>query len=66
LWILFLILRRWIKIHVGGATETMFEAATEGKVIPSEYPIWEYIPFTVFKPTHYCGYQQVFADRSLI
>jgi hypothetical protein len=29
-------------------------------------PTWESIPYTVTKPRHYCGCQQVLADRSLI
>jgi hypothetical protein len=29
-------------------------------------PTWEFIPYTVLKPRHYCGYQQVLADRNLI
>jgi hypothetical protein len=34
---------------------------------PSSYcPTWGSIPYTVTKPRHYCGCQQVLADRSLI
>jgi hypothetical protein len=29
-------------------------------------PTWGPIPYTVTKSRHYCGCQQVFADRSLI
>ena len=29
-------------------------------------PTWGSIPYTVTKPRHYCGCQQVVADRSLI
>jgi hypothetical protein len=29
-------------------------------------PICGFIPYTVTKPTHYCGCQQVLVDRSLI
>jgi hypothetical protein len=29
-------------------------------------PTWGSIPYTVSKPRHYYGYQQVLADRSLI
>jgi hypothetical protein len=29
-------------------------------------PTWGFIPYTVTKPRHYCGCQEVLADRSLI
>jgi hypothetical protein len=29
-------------------------------------PTWRPIPYTIAKPRHYCGCQQVLADRSLI
>jgi hypothetical protein len=29
-------------------------------------PTWGSIPYTVTKPRHYCGCQQVLADRSMI
>jgi hypothetical protein len=29
-------------------------------------PTWEYIPYTVTKPIHFCGYQEVHAEWSLI
>ena len=32
----------------------------------SLYSTWGFIPYTVAKPRHYCGYQQVLADRSLL
>jgi hypothetical protein len=32
----------------------------------SDCPTWESIPYTVTKPRHYCGCQQMLADRSLI
>jgi hypothetical protein len=32
----------------------------------SDCPTWGSIPYTVTKARHYCGFQQVFADRSLI
>jgi hypothetical protein len=31
-----------------------------------DYPTWESIPNTVTKARHYCGCQEVLADRSLI
>jgi hypothetical protein len=50
-----------------GVTETKCEEETEGMTI-------QRLPYlgnpshiqTVTKPRHYCGYQQVLADRSLI
>jgi hypothetical protein len=33
---------------------------------PRDYPTWGSIPYTVTKPRHYCGCQEVYADRSLI
>ena len=33
---------------------------------PRDSPIWGSIPYTVTKPRHYCGCQEVHADRSLI
>jgi hypothetical protein len=29
-------------------------------------PIWGFIPYTVMKLKHYCGYQEVHVERSLI
>ncbi|KRY62277.1 hypothetical protein T4D_6339, partial [Trichinella pseudospiralis] len=29
-------------------------------------PTWGFIPYTVTKPRHYCGCQEVHAERSLI
>ena len=31
-----------------------------------QYPTWGSTPYTVTKPRHYCGCQEVLADRSLI
>ena len=42
-------------------TEAKCGAETEGKA-----PLGESIPYAVTKPIHYCEYQQVLADRSLI
>jgi len=47
-----------------GNTETKCRAATEGKAI-QRLPHLS-IPYTVTKPRHYCGCQEVHADRSLI
>ena len=33
---------------------------------PRDCPTWGSIPYTVIKPRHYCGWQEVLADRSLI
>jgi hypothetical protein len=33
---------------------------------PRDCPTWESIPYTVTKPRHYCGCQEVLADKSLI
>jgi hypothetical protein len=45
--------------------ETKFVAETEGKNI-GDCPTWGSIPYTVTKPRHYIGCQQVLVDRSLI
>jgi hypothetical protein len=56
---------------MGGDTrqniETMFRAETEEKAVQSrDFPTWGSIPYTVTKPRHYCGCQEVLAERSLI
>jgi hypothetical protein len=69
-----ILLRRRNKIPMEGVTETKCATAeTEGKTIqrlkerPSrDCPTWGSIPYTVTTPRHYCGCQQVHADRSLI
>ena len=48
-----------------GDTEKKWGAETEGKVI-QRLPTCRHIPYTVTKPRHYCGCQQLLADRSLI
>jgi hypothetical protein len=53
------------KIFMGGNMETKCGAETEGKAI-QRCPTWRSIPYTATKPRHYCGCQQVLADRSLI
>jgi hypothetical protein len=30
------------------------------------YPTWSSIPYTITKPRHYCGFQEVLADSSMI
>jgi hypothetical protein len=56
------LLRKGIKILMGGCTETKCGAETEGKTIQST--TWGSIPYKVTKPRHYCGCQQVLADRA--
>ena len=31
---------------------------------PRDCPTWEFIPYTVIKPRHYCGCQEVHAERN--
>jgi hypothetical protein len=40
-------------------------AETEGMTI-QRLPHWGSIPYTITKPRHFCGHQQVLADRSLL
>jgi hypothetical protein len=53
------------KIPMGGNTEMKYEAETE-VMATHDCPIWGSTPYTVTKPRHYCGCQQVLTDRSLI
>jgi hypothetical protein len=32
----------------------------------SEWSTWEFIPYTVTKPRHYCGYQEEHAESNLM
>jgi hypothetical protein len=60
------LLRRGSQIPMGGVTETNSGAETIQKERPSrDCPNWGSI-HTVNKPRHYCGCQQVLADRNLI
>jgi hypothetical protein len=59
------LLRKRNKIPMGGDTLTKCGAETEGKTIQRLPPSGS-IPYTVTKPRHYCGCQQVLPDRSLI
>jgi hypothetical protein len=53
------------EIPIEGVTETNLEERLRER--PSrDCSTWESIPYTVTKPKHYCGYQQVLANRSLI
>jgi hypothetical protein len=59
------LLRRGNKILMGGNTETKCGAETEGKTI-RRLLYWGSIPHADIKPRHYCGCQEVLADKSLI
>jgi hypothetical protein len=59
------LLTRRNKILMGGDTETKCGAETEGKAI-QRLPHMGIHPIYSYQPRHYCGCQQVFADRSLI
>jgi hypothetical protein len=56
------LLRRENKIPIGGVTETKYTTEIEGKVI-QRLPLQGCIPNTVTKTRHYCGCQQMLADR---
>jgi hypothetical protein len=59
------LLRRATNIPMEGDRETKCGTETEGK--PSrDCPTWGSISYIVTKLRHYCGYQEVLADRSLI
>jgi hypothetical protein len=53
------------KIYTGANMETKCRAETEGKAI-QRLSHREFIPDTVTKPQHYCGCQEMLAERSLI
>ena len=61
----------WILLGTGnnilmaGGTEIKCGADAECMTIQRP-PSWGSIPYTITKHTHYCGCQQVLADRSLI
>ena len=56
------LLRIGNKIPIGGVTETKCRTEIEGKAI-QRLPLLASIPNTVTKTRHYCGCQQVLADR---
>jgi len=60
-----IVLRSGNKILKGGNTETKCGGETEGKAI-QRLPHLGSIPYTDTKPRHYCGCQEVLADRNLI
>jgi hypothetical protein len=60
-----ILLRKENKIPMGGVTETKCGAETERKGHPKTAPPGD-PSHIVTKPRHYCGCQQVLADRSLI
>ena len=59
------LLRKGNKILTGGNMGTKCEAETEGKAI-QRWPTWRFIPYTDTEPRHYCRFQEVLTDRSLI
>jgi hypothetical protein len=59
------LLRRGNKMLIRGNMETKCEAETEGKAI-QRWPTWRFIPYTDTEPRHYCRFQEVLTDRSLI
>jgi hypothetical protein len=59
------LLRRRSKIPMGEHTETKCGERLK-KRLSRDCPTWGSIPYTVTKDRHYCGCQQVLADRSLI
>ena len=59
------LLIRGNEIPMEGVTETKCGAETEGKAI-QRLPHLGIHPMYSYKPRHYCGCQQVLADRSLI
>jgi hypothetical protein len=56
-----ILLRRGNKIPMEGVTETKCGAETE-EMISQRLPTRGYIPYTITKPRHYCGCQQILAD----
>jgi hypothetical protein len=53
------------KIPTGGNMETKY--GTEIEERPSrDCPTWRSMPYTVNQPGHYCVFQEVLADGSLI
>ena len=59
------LLRKGNKILTGGNMETKCGAEPEGKAIQRLLHLG-FTPYTVTKSRHYCGYQQVLADRILV
>ena len=59
------LLRKENKILTGGNMETKCGEETEGKIIQRLTDL-ESISYTVTKPRHYCGCQEVLVDRSLV
>jgi hypothetical protein len=59
------LLKRGNKIPMEGVTDAKYGAETEGKAI-QRLPHVRIHLYTVIKPRHYCGCQQVLADRNLI
>jgi hypothetical protein len=59
----------WVKkcvlLTLKSQETTQLVAETEGKPARG-CPTWGSIPYTVTKPKHYCGCQEVFADKNVI
>jgi hypothetical protein len=60
-----ILLRKGNKIPMEGVTETTCVAETEVMTI-QRLPPWGSISHTITNPRHFCGHQQVLADRSLL
>jgi hypothetical protein len=58
------LLRRGIKISMEGTGTKLWQKLKERP--SSDCPTWGSIPYTVTKPRHYCGCQQVLTDSSLM
>jgi hypothetical protein len=54
------LLRRGNKIRRQSVEQSLKERPSR------DCPTWEFISYTVTKGRHYCGFQEVHADRSLI
>jgi hypothetical protein len=56
-----------LQCFLEGGTKYSQERIWKQSVEPSrDCPTWGSIPYTVTKPRHYCGCQEVLTDRSLI
>jgi hypothetical protein len=56
------LLRKGNKILTGTNMEIKCRAETEGNT-NQNCPTWGFIPYTVTKPGHYCGYQEMLAKK---
>jgi hypothetical protein len=60
------LLRKGNKVLRGANMETKYRTERLKERLSRDCPTWGSIPYTVTKPRHYCGCQEVHADRSLI